>query len=208
MLTLYHWPGTCSLAPHIILEEIGVPFEARRVDLTKGEQQSAEYLAPNPHGRVPMLTDGDFRLTENPAILSYLGHRFAEAGLLDLDNVERLGRTHELLALFSSGVHAAFAQVWRAARFAESEAARAEVIASGRAALARHFDELEGLAQEGWVVGNRYSIADPYPLVFYRWGRRLDIDMSAFPNWTRHKDAMAARPAVQRVLAREGIEIG
>ena len=207
MLTLYHSPGACSLASHIVLEEIGVPFEARRVTILKGEHQTPEYLAINPHGRVPALTDGGFVITESPAILSYLGHRFPEAGLLDLANVERLGRTHELLSFFSSGVHGAFAQVFRAARFAESEAARAEVVAAGRAAVARHFEELETLAEDGWVVGGTYSIADPYLLVFYRWGTRIEMDMSAYPNWIRHKDAMLARPAVQRALAREEIEI-
>jgi glutathione S-transferase len=209
MLTLYYSPGACSLASHIVLEEIGTPFEARRVTILKGEHQTPDYLALNPHGRVPTLTDGDFVLTESPAILSYLGHRFADAGLLDLENLERLGRTHELLNFFSSGVHIAFAQVFRAARFAESESARAEIIAAGRATLETHFDELEGLAQGGsWIVGDTYSIADPYLLVFFRWGRRIDWDMRRYAAWNRHKDAMLARPAVQRALAREEIEIG
>ena len=208
MLTLYHSPGACSLAAHIVLEEIGGPFEARRVTIAQGEHRTPEYLALNPHGRVPALVDGAFVLTESPAILSYLGHRFPEAGLLDLDNLERLGRTHELLSFFSSGVHAAFAQIWRAERFAESEAARAEVIASGRRAVQTYFDELEQLAAGGrWIVGGRYSIADPYLLVFYRWGGRIGVEMSGYPGWTAHKTAMLARPAVKRALATEEIEI-
>ncbi len=208
MLTLYYSPGACSLAPHIVLEEIGAPFEAKRVMIAEGEHRSPDYLAINPHGRVPALTDGDFTLTEGPAILAYLGHRFPEAGLLDLADVGRLGRTQELLNFFSSGVHVAFAQVWRAERFAASEAARAEVVAAGRAAVETCFVELETLAAEGrWVVGGRYSIADPYMLVFYRWGTRIGLDMTARPGWTRHKEAMLARPAVRRALVTEEIEI-
>ena len=207
MLSLYYSPGACSLASHIVLEEIGTPFEARRVAIAESEHRTPEYLAVNPRGRVPTLVDGDFVLTESPAILSYLGHRFAEADLLDLDHVERLGRTHELLNFFSSGVHTAFAQIWRAARFAESEAAQADVTATGRKAVETYFDELEQLARGGWIVGGRYSIADPYLLVFYRWGGRIGADMTAYPAWTAHKSAMLARPAVQRALATEGIEI-
>ena len=208
MLTLYYSSGACSFAPHIALEETGAPFEAKQVMIAEGEHRRPEYLAINPHGRVPALTDGDFTLTEGPAILSWLGHRFPEAGLLDLADLERLGRTHELLNFFSSSVHVAFAQVWRAERFAAGEAARAEVVAAGHAALDAHFAELEGLAADGrWVVGGAYSIADPYMLVFYRWGTRMGRDMRAFPGWTKHKEAMLARPAVQRARATEGIEI-
>ncbi|HYD12190.1 MAG TPA: glutathione S-transferase N-terminal domain-containing protein [Allosphingosinicella sp.] len=208
MITLYHHPGACSLAAHIILEEIGEPFTASRINLAAGEHQTPEYLAINPHGRVPALTDGDFVLTESPAILSWLGHRFPEAGLLDLADVNRLGRTHELLNFFSSSVHIAFAQLWRAARFADGEAAREEVMASGRRAIAAYFAEIEALVPDGsWLVGGRYSIADPYLLVFYRWGGRIGLDMTAYPGWTAHKQAMLARPAVQRALATEEIEV-
>jgi glutathione S-transferase len=208
MLTLYYSSGACSLAPHIILEEIGAPFVAKQVAISEGEHQKPEYLAINPKGRVPALTDSAFVLTEGPAILSYLGHRFPEAGLLDLANVEAVGRTHELLNFFSSSVHIAFAQVWRASRFADGEAAREDVMANGRRAVEAYFAELDALVANGaWLVGGRYSIADPYLLVFYRWGTRIGLDMTAYSGWCRHKIAMLARPAVQSALAREGIEI-
>jgi glutathione S-transferase len=208
MITLYYSPGACSLAPHIVLEETGAPFEAKRVMIAEGEHRRPEFLAINPHGRVPALRDGDFTLTEGPAILSWLGHRFPEAGLLDLARVDMLGRTQELLNFFSSSVHTAFAQVWRAERFADGEAARAEVAAVGRRAVESYFAELEEVARDGrWAVGGAYSIADPYLLVFYRWGTRIGLDMTGWPGWTAHKDAMLARPAVRRALATEGIEI-
>ena len=208
MITLYYSPGACSLASHIVLEEIGRPFDAKRVTIANGEHLLPDYLAINPHGRVPALTDGDFVLTESPAILAWLGHRFPEVGLLDLADPARLGRTLQLLSFFSSSVHIAFAQVWRAARFAEGDTAREEVIAAGRLAVDGYFAELERLVSDGgWVVGGRYSLADPYLLVFYRWGGRIGVDMTDYPGWSRHKDAMLARTAVQRALAREEIEI-
>ena len=208
MITLYHHPGACSLAPHIILEETGAPFTAVRINLLAGEHQTPAYLAINPHGRVPALTEGEFVLTEGPAILAWLGHRFPEAGLLDLADVNKVGRTHELLNFFSSSVHVAFAQIWRAGRFADSEAAREDVMENGRRAMAAYLAEIESLVPDGdWLVGGRYSIADPYLLVFYRWGTRCGLDMTAYAGWTRHKQAMLARPAVQRALATEEIEV-
>ena len=173
-----------------------------------GEHLRPDCLAINPHGRVPALREEDFILTESPAILSYLGQCHPEAGLLDLDDLRNFGRTHRLLSFFSSSVHIAFAQIWRAARFAEDEAAQAAVQASGRAAAERHFAKLEEIAGAGeWIVGNRFSIADPYLLVFYRWAGLIGADTGRYPRWTAHKERMLARPAVQRALATEGIEI-
>ena len=208
MLTLYYSPGACSLATHIVLEEIGAPFEARRVAIREGAHLTPEYLAINPHGRVPALTDGDLIITENPAILVWLAHRFPEAGLLGWSDANSVARTLELLSFFSSSVHIAFAQIWRAARFAGGAAAREEVVEVGRTAVSGYFDETERIAGDGdWIVGGRYSVADPYLLVFYRWGALIGLDMTAYPAWTRHKQAMLARPAVARALAREEIEI-
>lgn len=208
MRTLYYSPGACSLAAHIILEEITQPFRTERVAIREGAHLTPEYLALNPHARVPTLVEDGFVLTESPAILSYLGHVAPQAQLLDLDNLRNFGRTAELLNYFSSAVHIAFAQIWRSTRFAQSGAARAEVEQAGLESARRYFTELEELARAGdWLVGNRFSIADPYMLVFYRWGALVGIDMAPYSAWTAHKDRMIERPAVQRALAREQIEI-
>ncbi len=206
MTTLYYSPGACSLAAHIILEEIGKPFEARAVPIREGAHLSPEYLAINPRGRVPTLVEDGMTLTESPAILHYLAHREPAAGLIDLADVRNLGRVAALLNHFSATVHGAFAQVWRAARFAGSDSAQAEVVQYGRASIHDHFDEIEELASAGeWLVGDRFSIADPYLLVFYRWGTLIGLDMTQYGGWTEHKNRMIAREAVQRALAREGI---
>lgn len=208
MRTLYYSPGACSLAAHIILEEMGQPFDTRAVPIREGAHLRPDYLDINPHGRVPTLVEDGFVLTESPAILSYLGHLCPERQLLDVEDLRNLGRTAELLNYFSSAVHVAFAQVWRSGRFAESEEARGKVEESGRQNVQRYFDELEQLAATGdWLVAGRYSIADPYMLVFYRWGTLIGIDMRGYAAWSMHKDRMLARPAVQRALAREQIEI-
>lgn len=206
MMTLYYSPGACSLAAHIILEELGKPFEARAVPIREAAHLAPEYLAINPRGRVPTLVEDGMTLTESPAILFYLANLHPSAGLIDFDDLRNLGQTASLLNHFSATVHTAFAQVWRASRFAATEAGQAEVAQYGRASILDHFDEIEELADAGeWLVGNRYSIADPYLLVFYRWGKLIGLDMTQYNAWTGHKDRMLARPAVQRALAREGI---
>jgi glutathione S-transferase len=208
MTQLYYSPGACSLAVHIVLEEIGVPFEAVQVAIKEGAHQTPEYLALNPQGRVPTLVDDGLVLTEAPAILHYLAHRHPQAQLLDREDARALGRTAELLNFFSSSVHIAFAQVWRAERFAHDPKAREEIARVGRETVLQHFDELESLAARAdWLVGGRFSIADPYLLVFYRWGGLIGIDMRRYPAWGAHKHRMLQRPAVRRALAREAVNV-
>lgn len=208
MLKLYYSPGACSLASHIILEEIGEPFTTMPVPIREGATQTPEFLALNPHGRVPVLETEDMVLTESVAILSYLALRFPSASVLPLDDLRLGARALELLAFFASSVHIAVAQVWRAHRFAADEAAYSTVQASGHANIRTFFDEIETIAATGdWVLGDRFSVADPYLLVFYRWGRMLELDMASYHAWTAHTDRMLSRPAVTRALGREGIEI-
>lgn len=208
MLKLYYSPGACSLASHIILEEIGAPFTTKAVLIREGETQTPEFLALNPHARVPVLQTDDMVLTESVAILTYLALRFPASGVLPLDDLRRSARALELLAFFASWVHIAVAQIWRSHRFASDEGAYPTVQASGHDNVRTYFDEIEALAAQGeWLLGDRFSVADPYLLVFYRWGGMLGLDMSSYPAWTAHKDRMLARPSVRRALAREGIEI-
>ncbi len=206
MLTLYYAPGACSLAPHILLEEIGAEFQAVRLSLADGEQRKPAYLALNPQARVPTLVEGDFVLTETPAILSYLGHRYAESGLLPLTDLHQLARCEQLLAFFSSSVHVAVAQVWRTARYVDDASAYEAVRAGGRRALAGYFADMETLfAAADWLVGGRFSVADLYPLIIYRWALRLGDDMRRYPAWTAHASRLLERPAVRRALADEGL---
>ncbi|MFE1601000.1 glutathione S-transferase family protein [Methylobacterium sp. ID0610] len=209
-LRLFYAPGACSLAPHIAIEETGAPFAAVRVDLAAGEQREPAYLAINPKGRVPALAEGDWVLTENPAVLRHIARLFPEAGLWPEDPREE-ARCAEWLAWFSSTIHVAYAHIRRAERYATEEAAIADVQAKARESCFDLWTMVEvGLSRGGWALGERYSVADPYALVFWTWGRgpTLGYDMARlFPHWTAHARRMAARPAVQRAFAREGIAL-
>jgi glutathione S-transferase len=190
-----------------MLEEIGADFETVRLSLADGDQRKPVYLAINPHARVPTLVDDGFVLTETPAILSYLGHRFAETGLLPLTDLHQLARCEQLMSFFSSSIHVAVAQVWRTARYVDDPAAYEAVRAGGRRALQTYFAELETMVEAAdWLVGGRFSVADIYPLIFYRWGLRMGEDMARFPAWTAHASRLLERPGVRRAMADEGLQ--
>ncbi|HEY0835222.1 MAG TPA: glutathione S-transferase N-terminal domain-containing protein [Azospirillum sp.] len=207
MLTLYYSPGACSLASHIALEETGAPFEARPVILAKGEQRTPEYMAINPRARVPALrVDGGEVLTENPAILTHLARRFPEAGLLPADPLAE-ARCLSLMAFLSSTVHPAFAHIFRPERFADDTAAHPAIKETGRRVFFDCLKEIDGLlAGKEWVQGS-YTVCDPYLLVFYWWGMRIELPVAELANYTAHKQRMLARPAVRRAIEREGIPL-
>jgi glutathione S-transferase len=209
-LTLYYSPGACSLAPHIALEETGAAFEAVKIDFATAEQRGGRYLAVNQKGRVPALAEGDWVLTENPAILRYIARKNPQAGLWPEDPREE-ARCAEWLAWLSSTIHPAYAHIRRAERYATDEVAIEDVKAKGVETCADLWTMIEvGLSRGGWAAGERYSVADPYLLVFWTWGRGrvLGYDMARqFPYWTDHARRMAARPAVQRAFAREGLPL-
>jgi glutathione S-transferase len=206
MLRLFYSPGACSLVPHIALEEARAEFEAVRTPIAEKAHRRPEYLAINPRGLIPALQTDDRVVTENIAVLAYIGHRFPGNGQLPFDDIPELARTFELLSFFATTVHyGGFGPIFRA-RAAGIERPEAAV-AADRERLRGLFSEIDTLLTPGpWLLGERYSLADPYPLTFLRWARRLEFDVSGHRHWADHARRMVERPAVQRALAREGLD--
>jgi glutathione S-transferase len=206
--TLYYAPGACSLASHIALEEAGAPFETVRLDLAAGDQRAPEYLAVNERGRVPALVEDGWVLTENTAILRHVAR--LHPALWPQAPRER-AIADEWLAWLSTNHHVAYAHVRRPERYTTDEEAYPAIRAKGADTCGDLFTMTEvRLSNGGWAVGGRYSVVDPYLLLFWTWGRgsALGFDMGArFPHWTAHARAMAERPAVRAVFAREGLEL-
>ncbi len=203
MLTLYYSPGACSMASHITIEETGAPYEAKAVLLAKGEHKTPEYLAINPRAKVPALRIDDQVLTENVAILYYLAKRFPEAKLLPGDLLAE-ARCVSTMAWLSNTVHPGFTRVFRPERFAAEESAHAAVKASGREAFWSSLQEIDGLLKgKDWMAGSQYTVCDPYALVFYGWGLRIDLPVRELAAYTAWKDRMVQRPAVRKILERE-----
>jgi glutathione S-transferase len=204
MLTLYFTPGACSLAPHIVLEESGEPYETKRVDLANGEQRTEAYLKINPQGRVPALRlDNGEHIAENTAILPYLGKRF---GLWPNDAIAE-AKALSLIGFFAASVHPAHAHVGRPERYASDPAAFPTLKETGLKAFHNYLQQVDRmLAGREWF-SEQYSVLDPYAFVFYTWGIRRELPMTELKNYTAFKDRIMQRPAVQRVVEQEKIKL-
>jgi len=204
MLTLFYTPGACSLAPHIVLEESGEKYEKHAVDMAKGEQRSEAYLKINPQGRVPALRldDGE-SLTENTAILPYLGKRF---GLWPTETIAE-AKALSLIGFFAASVHPAHAHFGRPERYAADTAAYATIKETGLKTFHGYLKQIDAmLAGRDWL-SQTYSVLDPYALVFYAWGFRRELPVGELEHYTAFKDRMLARPAVRRVAEEEKIKL-
>ena len=204
MLTLYYASGACSMAPHMVLEESGEKYDAKRMDLSKGEQKTAEYLKIHPLGRVPaLILDDGSPLTENTAILPFLGKRF---GLWPADPVKD-AQALSVIGFFASSVHPAHAHVGRPERYTADQGAFPGIKEQGLKTFHGHLKQIDGmLAGREWF-GDKYSVLDPYGFVFYTWGVRRELPMGEMKNYTAFKDRMTKRPAVARVLEDEKVKV-
>jgi glutathione S-transferase len=208
MLKLFYSPNACSLAAHIALEEAGADYEAVRVDFKSGEQRKPAYLAVNPKGRVPALVTPRGTLTENPVILGWVAQMFVNAHLKPEGDFFAFSEMQAFNIYLATTVHVTFAHLFRAERFADSDAALAEIKAKVPSALAANWKLIEDRLADGrpWVCGNQYTVADCYLYVFSRWLERSGAGGSDGMAHSRaHRARMQERPAVQRVLAAEGI---
>lgn len=204
MLTLFYAPTACSMAAHIALEECGEKYEAKRMDLSKGEQKTPEYLKIHPLGRVPALKlDDGSPLTENTAILPYLGKRF---GLWPTDSVQE-AKALSVVGFFASTVHPAHAHIGRPERYTEDKSAFPGIQAMGKKSFHEYLKQIDAMyAGREWIADG-YTVLDPYAFVFYTWGVRRELPVGELKSYTAMKDRMLKRPAVQRVVADEGVKL-
>jgi glutathione S-transferase len=204
MFKLFYAPGSCALATHIVLEEIGTPYELMRVDLAGGEQRKPEYLAINPKGRVPALATEQGILNETPALLVFLAQRFPHAKLAPLDDLFALARLQAFNSYLCSTVHVARAHLRRGARWADDEAAIAAMKRKAPQNVLDCFALMEASMFVGpWVMGESYSVADPYLFTITRWLVLDGGNLSAFPAIQNHFERMSQRPAVTRAIEQE-----
>jgi glutathione S-transferase len=204
MLTLYYSPGACSMAAHIVLEESGEKYEAKKVDLAGGEQRTEAYRKIHPLGRVPALRlDNGEPLTENTAILPYLGKRF---GLWPNDPLAD-AKALSLIGFFASNVHPAHAHFGRPERYTADAGAYPGIKEMGLKTFHDYLKQIDGmLANREWFSEN-YSVLDPYGLVFYAWGVRRELPMAELKNYSAFKDRMLKRPAAARVAEDEKVKL-
>lgn len=202
MLTLYTAPGSCSRASHIALEESGLDFEVALIDFAQGQQRTPEFLAMNPKGRVPALVTPRGVLTESPAILAHVAALAPDKALAPTDPFD-FARMQAFNLYLASTVHVAHAHRPRASRWSDDPAAILTMQAKTPENMRAGFALIEAGLEGPWVMGDAYSVADPYLFTFSGWLGAHDIDIAEFPRVADHHARMRNRPAVQRALAAE-----
>ena len=205
-MKFFYAPGACSMGIHILLEEIGKPYEAVAISLREGDQFKPAFVAVNPKSKVPALVrDDGSLLTEFPAIAFWLARTNPQAGLLP-DDAESQSRALEAMEYATATIHMqGFSRVFRPARFAPSEADAEAVSARGREIIAAGMQNLDtSLAGRDYVLGG-FSIADA-ALFFVEFWAAERLGMTLPPNVAAHFARMKTRPAVARVMEREGLK--
>ncbi|HZP74951.1 MAG TPA: glutathione S-transferase family protein [Pseudolabrys sp.] len=201
MLKLYYAIGSCALASHLTLEETGAKYEAVRLNLGAGDQNKPDYRSINPKGRVPSLVTDRGIITETPAILVYLAQTFPAAKLAPLDDPFALARLQSFNSYLCSTVHVAHAHGARGSRWTDDKAAIESMKQKVPQTMTDAFELIEREMFAGpWVMGEAYTICDPYLYTIAGWLKRDSVDIERFPKVADHHRRMQARPAVKRVL--------
>jgi glutathione S-transferase len=204
MLKLYYAPGTCALASHIALTEAGADYAAVKLDMKANQQNSPDYLKLNPKGRVPTLVTDRGILTETPAILAFIAQSFPNAGLAPLDDAFAFGQVQAFNSYLCSTVHVAHAHKLRGARWATEETTFADMKRMVPKSVGACFALIERDMLKGpWVMGEQYTICDPYLYTIATWLEGDGVDVASLPKVADHRKRMAERPAVQKVLAEQ-----
>jgi glutathione S-transferase len=203
MFKLYYAPGTCALASHIALQEAGCDYKAERLDFKANQQNSPDYLAINPKGRVPALVTENGTLTETPAILAFIAQSFPRAKLAPTDPFA-FAQVQSFNDYLCATVHVAHAHKARGYRWATEESSFADMKRKLAANMAACFSLIEdGMLKGPWVMGEQYTICDPYLFTLGLWLEGDGVDMKTLPKVMAHRKRMSERAAVLRVLAVE-----
>ena len=204
MMKLYYATGTCALASHIALEEAGADYSTVKINFATGEQRSPEYLAINPKGRVPSLVTERGILTETPAMLAYIAQSYPKAKLAPLDDPFGFAEVQAFNSYLCSTVHVAHAHRMRGTRWVDDPAAIDAMKRKVPETVGACFELIETKMIKGpWVMGDTYTICDPYLFTIANWLEGDSVDPARFPKVKAHRDRMAARPAVSKVVEAE-----
>jgi glutathione S-transferase len=206
MLKLFYAAHTCSLATHIVLEEVGADYSTVRIDFGKTEQRSPEYLEVNPKGRVPALVTDRGVLTETPAMLVFVAQSFPAAGLAPLDDPFAFAEMQAFNSYLCSTLHIAHAHRMRGHRWVDADDA-ASIAAMQRQvpqSVSACYDLIEHDMLKGpWVMGERYTICDPYLFTLAQWLEQDGVDPKRIPRVVDHRRRVSERASVRKAIAEE-----
>ena len=209
--TLYYASGACSFVPHCLLEASGAAYEPMMIKLHKGEQKSAEYLAMNPHGQVPVLVQDGTVVTQIVAICNYINDVFPEQHFLPVAPLAK-AKSLETLAWMNNSAHPSFTHFFMPAKFTDDEAAQAAVKSYNAVQFGKQLLEIQAMvtglsANTPWLSGTHFGPLDAYALTLMRWGGYAGIDPTTMPSLWEHSQKVAQLPALARVIERERLQL-
>jgi len=208
MIQLHYYPGNASMTPHMVLEELGAPFELKYVDRTVGAHKTPEYTKLNPNGLIPVLVEGDLVLYETAAILLHLADTHPQAGLAPPVGSAERAQFYKWLAWMTNTLQASLIVYFYPGRWVDegNVTGAAQVKAHAETKVDGLLDQIEAqLVSHGkeWFLGNRYSVLDPFALMLCRWTRGFRRPARSLPRLGKYLERVLARPAVQRAFATE-----
>jgi glutathione S-transferase len=212
MLQLHYHPGNASMAPHMLLEELGAPHELRLVDRAHQAHKSPEYLRLNPNGLIPVLIDrregAELVLYETAAICLHLADTHPQAGLAPKLGTPERAHFYKWLMWLTNTLQATLILYFYPERWADTPEAAAQVKAHAESRCGALLDQMDAeLARHGgpWLLGQSFSAVDPYALMLCRWTRGFARPARSLPHLAPYLQRVLARPAVQRVFEIEGL---
>lgn len=206
MLKLYYTASSCSLATHIVLEEVGADYSTVRIDFATEQQKSPEYLKINPKGRVPALVTDNGVLTETPAMLVYVAQRFPQARLAPMDDPFFFAQIQSFNSYLCSSLHVAHAHRMRGHRWVDADDAHSIAAMKRKVpeSVGAGFELIERELLKGpWVMGDQYTICDPYLFTLAQWLEKDGVDPARIPRVVDHRRRMSERPGVKKAIAEE-----
>lgn len=208
-MQLHYYPSNASMVPHLVLEELAVPYELVLVERTRQAHKSPDYLALNPNGLIPVFVDGDLVLYETAAICLHLADTHPQAALAPAIGTPARAHFYKWLMWLTNTLQSTLIVYFYPERWADSPEAVAQVRAHAEAKIAGMLDQLDAeLARVGgpWFMGAPFSVLDAYVLTLCRWTRGFSRPARSLPNLGPYLQRVLARPASQRVFEREALK--
>jgi len=201
-MKLYFSPGACSLSPHIVAHEAGIPLTLVKVDLqAKKVADGSDYWAVNAKGYIPALQlDNGELLTEGPAIVQYLADQKPEAKLIPAAGTFERYRVLEMLGYLNSEIHKTYTPLFRPTTHPDTRKEREEYLRKRYGLIEQRLAK-----HQPYLFGEQFTVADAYLFTVTNWKNFLKLDFSEFPNLLAFQDRVMARPAVKAAMTAEGL---